>query len=179
MLFTVSHSPPLLTTPLLCAPAVVNGPPPCGCSHHAFSSFSGATDDCQTRSVPSAFGFLGGATVSTTIPPMSTALLGPLVFKPAVRVSECVCMLFCSVYVCVCALSDVPQGHGMPLTVLLSTLRRLHKPTYLDGRIFSSVAPSLYSLPPFPVPLSTLCSLAADGGSARLDAISSQQPDRC
>jgi hypothetical protein len=92
--------------PLLCALPVVNGPPPCGCSHHAFSSFSGATDDCQTRSVPSAFGFLGGATVSTTIPPMSTALLGPLVFKPAVRAHACVCVFLCvfvSVYVCVCA----------------------------------------------------------------------------
>jgi hypothetical protein len=72
---------PFVPPPPLSIPA-----PPCGCSHQQFTSFSGREDDCQSRSVPSAFGFLGGAVVSVTIPPRRSAVLGPVVFKPTVSV---------------------------------------------------------------------------------------------
>ena len=69
--------------------ATINGggPPPCGCSHQQFATFS-ESQECASRSVPSSFGFLGGAVLSVTIPPMASALLGPLVFKPTVSVVE-------------------------------------------------------------------------------------------
>ena len=60
------------------------GPPGCGCSHQQFASY-GDNDECASRSVPSAFGFLGGAVLSVTIPPRGVALMGPLAFKPTVR----------------------------------------------------------------------------------------------